>query len=139
MFRFRQIDTQQCTLAELLSKVIKGRLGFNEPTIACGANLLYEEGEGCDEDLQENLPRVISQCPGGGIVDGSMLNISDFTQDLEVNLLVKHIDNAALEKIESAATDLFILEGKDAFEQRQVCIHKCTAHNHITHLRISPM
>lgn len=64
--------------------MIKGRLGFNAPTISVGANVLYEEGEDCDEELQENLPLLLSQCPGGGISDGAIVTVDDFTQDLKV-------------------------------------------------------
>lgn len=67
-----------------MQKVIKGRLGFNEPTIAVGANLLYEEGEDCDEDLKENLVLKLAECPGGGIQDGFIVTIDDFTQNLQV-------------------------------------------------------
>jgi hypothetical protein len=67
-----------------VQKVVKGRLGFNEPTISVGSNLLYEEGEGCDEELAENLVLKLSECPGGGIQDGSIVTVDDFTQNLQV-------------------------------------------------------
>jgi hypothetical protein len=79
----------------LLSKVIKGKLGFNEPTISIQHDIIYEEGEDCDEDLKENLKKLLEECPAGGIKDGTILTISDFTQDLEVNkqnLLVSFAD-----------------------------------------------
>lgn len=49
-----------------------------------GSNLLYEEGEGCDEELAENLVLKLSECPGGGIQDGSIVTVDDFTQNLQV-------------------------------------------------------
>jgi hypothetical protein len=63
---------------------VKGKLGINEPTLIVGSNVLYEEGDDADEELQANLSLVLDSCPGGGIVDGSVVNISDYTQDLEV-------------------------------------------------------
>lgn len=73
------------TLGEVVTRVLKAKLGFNEPTIMQGYNCLYEEGEGADEDLQSNLALVLASCPAGGVVDGSQLEIEDFTQNLEVS------------------------------------------------------
>lgn len=47
---------------------------------------LHCTGDGADEDLQENLPLQLSACPAGGVVDGTVLEISDFTQNLDVSL-----------------------------------------------------
>lgn len=74
----------ETTLGEVVTRVIKAKLGFNEPTIMQGSNCLYEEGEGADEDLQANLTLMLAQCPAGGVVDGAQLEIEDFTQNLEV-------------------------------------------------------
>ena len=49
-----------------------------------GHSILYEEGEDADEDLKDNLKLIMSDCPAGGLTDGSELTIEDFTQDLEV-------------------------------------------------------
>lgn len=43
-------------------------------------------GDGADEDLQENLPLKLSECPAGGVVSGTVLEISDFTQNLDVRV-----------------------------------------------------
>ncbi len=48
-----------------------------------GSSLIYEEGDDAD-DFQEILARQLSACPAGGIIDGSMLTVEDFTQNLEV-------------------------------------------------------
>jgi hypothetical protein len=60
-------------------------LGFNEPTVLLGSSFLYEEGDGADEDLRENLPLALAQCPAGGVKDGSLLTVEDFTQKLSVS------------------------------------------------------
>lgn len=113
-----QIDVEKTTLDTLVTKVIKSKLGFNEPMISMGSNILYEEGEDCDEDLKDNLPLLLAKCPGGGIQDGAVLSISDFTQDLEMTMVVRHVNQEEFEKQEATAVDLFILEGQDAFAQR---------------------
>lgn len=66
--------------------MIKSKLGFNEPTVMMGSCSLHEEGDGADEDLLENLPLKLSALPAGGIQDGCVLSIEDFTQDLSVSL-----------------------------------------------------
>lgn len=115
------LDTTQTTLARLVDKVLKGKLGFNAPSISQGANILYEEGDDADEDLQDNLPLLLSACPGGGILDGAILEVSDFTQNLELTLLVQHRDQETFENSEDTAiaADLFILEGQEAHAQRK--------------------
>lgn len=112
------IDTEKTTLQELLTKVLKGRLGFNETNIMADSSILYEEGEDCDEDLAANLPLFLANCPAGGIKDSTMLTIEDFSQKLEVKLLVKHMDAELLAKDEATATDMFLLEGQAAYQQR---------------------
>ena len=47
------------TLQEMLDRVLKRRLGINEPTVSLAATTLYEEGDGADERLRVNLPKVL--------------------------------------------------------------------------------
>lgn len=89
-----QIDVKVTSLKELVTLVLKGKLGFNEPTISVGASGLYEEGEDADEDLAANLVLMLNQCPGGGVQDGTLLTVEDLSQDLEVRILVEHRDRA---------------------------------------------
>lgn len=112
-----QIDTKKTTLETLLTKVIKGRLGFNEPNILTDATILYEEGDDCDEDLKDNLPLLLVDCPAGGIRDQTLLTIEDFSQKLEVKLLVQHVEEEELAKEESTAVDLFRLGGQPIVQQ----------------------
>jgi uncharacterized protein (DUF1697 family) len=68
-----------------LTKILKGKLGFNEPSIILqSGSILYEEGEDADESLRDNLALALNNCPGGGIVDGTVFSVEDFTQDLTV-------------------------------------------------------
>ena len=66
-------------------------MGFNEPIVMLGSSFLYEEGEGADEDLRDNLPLPLTQCPAGGVRDGTLLTLEDFTQKLNVSNFVPHI------------------------------------------------
>ena len=60
-----QIDTEKATLGDLLKYVVKGKLGFNQPSVRVGHSGLYEEGEDADEDLVANLPKMLCDCPAG--------------------------------------------------------------------------
>jgi hypothetical protein len=84
------IDTKTATLRDLVTLVLKGKLGFNAPSVSVGPDPIYEEGEGCDEDLADNLPLPLDQCPAGGVRDGSELTIGDFTQDMDIILQIHH-------------------------------------------------
>eukprot|EP00605_Chrysophyceae_sp_TOSAG23-4_P001648 GSChrysophyteH1.ASY1.ANO1.1809.1 assembled CDS len=84
------IDTNAETLDYLVTKVLKGNLGFNTPNVTCGADPIYEEGDDCDEDLRKNLPKLLSECPAGGIKQDTELTVDDFSQDLSVVIMVKH-------------------------------------------------
>eukprot|EP01038_Epipyxis_sp_PR26KG_P011518 gene11518-15431_t len=77
-----QIDVFESTLEEMVTKVIKKKLGFNTPTIMIDSSSVYEEGEGADDDLKDNLKLKLANCPCGGIKDGSIIMVEDFTQEL---------------------------------------------------------
>lgn len=53
------LDTDTLTLQDLVDKVLKRRLGINEPTVGLGSTTLYEEGEGADERLEVNLVKLL--------------------------------------------------------------------------------
>ena len=107
------------TLGDLVSRVVKGRLGCNEPTLMVGANCLYEEGEDADEDLLDNLPLRLENCPAGGITDGAVVVVDDYSQHLQLQLLVRHVPAAVLATMgEGPAADLFAVEGQAAFQQK---------------------
>jgi len=133
-----QIDVHNTTLGEVVAKVIKTKLGFNEPMVMVGSDFLYEEGEGADEDLADNLALTLSSCPAGGIVDGSVLVVEDFTQKLEVRIVIRHVSNEEFKRMaaeaeekansnsnnsssstSTLADDLFILGGQAAFAKTQ--------------------
>ena len=61
------INTETCTLQELIDKVVKKGLGFNAPTIMIDSNTIYEEGQGADEAFLQNLPKILCNLPCAGI------------------------------------------------------------------------
>ena len=98
--------------------VVKGKLGFGVPTINIGHTGLYEEGDGCDEELADNLPKLLSECPAGGIHDGSVLSLSDFVSDLEVKVVVRHVDESSFDEKENP--EKFLILGQAEFEKKQL-------------------
>ena len=97
-----EIDTNIATLDVLVQKVIKGRLGFNEPSIMIQDSIIFEEGEDAGDSMSENLHLVLSACPGGGIHDGSIFALTDFSQDLDITVLVRHVDDSSFNDEENS-------------------------------------
>ncbi|KAF0716775.1 Aste57867_2671 [Aphanomyces stellatus] len=79
-------------LQTLVDEVLKKKLGMNEPTISIGANTIYEEGDDAEESLRANLPKKLIDLPGGGLIDGSIITVEDFSQDFTCSLRMKHLD-----------------------------------------------
>lgn len=87
------LNTQEWSLDMLLSRVIKKELGFQEPTILVGGDIVYEEGEDIDpSEYAINLPKKLVNLPSGGVTHGSVIRIEDYSQDLEVDVNVSHKD-----------------------------------------------
>ncbi|CAM9302316.1 unnamed protein product, partial [Chrysoparadoxa australica] len=84
------LDTTAFTFQMLVDKVLKKRLGINEPTVGIGFDVVYEEGEGAETSLAKNLPKRLADMPGGGIKDGTQVSVEDFSQDLTINLIIYH-------------------------------------------------
>ena len=83
------VDIKTWTVGKFLDLVLKKHLGFNEPTIAVGANVIYEEGEDADEDLKINLEKKLNDyCDS----ECSEWNIEDFSQDLDLTIIINHKD-----------------------------------------------
>jgi len=110
------IDTSTWTLDEFIHKVLKKRLGFNAPTIMVGDDIVHEEGEGADTDAYGiNGPKKLLALPCGGIKDGTAVRIEDFTQDLEVDMLVCHREDWD----EEEEPDGFLLGGAKSVQATQ--------------------
>ncbi|KAL3756820.1 hypothetical protein ACHAWU_000462 [Discostella pseudostelligera] len=95
------LNTNLWTLEMLLSRIIKKELGFAAPTIMVGEDIVYEEGEDIDPaEYASNLVKTLVALPGGGMGHGSSLRIEDFTQDLEVEVIVTHKENFVVKEDE---------------------------------------
>ena len=110
-----QIDTEMSTLEFFVEAVLKKKLAFKEPTINVESNTIYEEGEGAEERLRVNLSKKLSLCPGGGISDGSMVTISDYSQDLDVEIIIKHKSNEKFD--EEKVAEQFAIIGEKEFSR----------------------
>ena len=84
------LNVNKWTLRDLLDRVLKKDLGFECPTILLNDDIVYEEGEGADASFEVNLDKLLPKLPSGGIQDGTMFRVEDFTQDLEVDVAVTH-------------------------------------------------
>ncbi|GBG29498.1 Ubiquitin-activating enzyme, putative [Hondaea fermentalgiana] len=86
------VDTSKFTFGDLIDRVLKGRLGVNLPSIMLDASELYAEGDGLDEDevefFEANKPKALADCPAGGIKEGTIVDVEDFSQDMKFKVLV---------------------------------------------------
>jgi len=86
------LNLDNWTLKDFIDKVLKKDLGFEEPSVLIEDSGIWEEGEDADPSFVRNLAKPLKDLPGGGIVDGSLVLVEDFTQDLTVELAVTHRD-----------------------------------------------
>lgn len=85
------LDVQKWTLERLLKTVVKGRLGFEAPTVSIDGDFIWEEGEGADsEEFMVNLPKTLNMLPCGGIQHGTIIELDDATQKLKIQVSVMH-------------------------------------------------
>ena len=85
------LNVEEWTLQEFLKRIVKGRLGFEEPTLMLQGDFIWEEGDGADEDeFKMNLPKKLSELPCGGIKHGTVLEIDDNSQNLCIQVAVTH-------------------------------------------------
>ncbi|GKZ01202.1 hypothetical protein MPSEU_001071600 [Mayamaea pseudoterrestris] len=87
------MNVNNWTFAEFLEKIVKQELGFAEPSVMIEGNCVWEEGEGADvESFGENAGKMLTALPYGGIKNGATLLIDDFSQELEVEIVVTQQD-----------------------------------------------
>lgn len=85
------LNVETWTLQDLLTRVIKKDLGFETPTLMLDGDMIYEEGDDADTDaFAPNLVKVLTKLPCGGIQNGTILRVEDFSQDLEVDVCITH-------------------------------------------------
>jgi len=85
------INVNNWTLQDLLDKIIKKDLGFEEPTVMIDGDIIWEEGQDADrEGFVINLAKKLSALPCGGIQHGTVFSVEDFSQDMMVDVAVTH-------------------------------------------------
>ncbi len=115
------LTTTHWTLQDLLTKVLKHELGFEQPTLMIEGDMIWEEGEGADSAFYTpNLSKLLPLLPSGGIQHGTVIRVEDFSQELEVDVCFHHVDTwpenvdedeAARENIRGNDEHLFIVGG----------------------------
>lgn len=84
------LNVEEWTLQDFLQRIVKQRLGFEEPTLMLGGDFIWEEGDGAEDDYQVNLPKKLTDLPCGGIQHGTVLEIDDNSQNLSIQVSVTH-------------------------------------------------
>ena len=90
-----KINVTKWTLQDFIQKLCKQEFGFEFPSITMDntGNCIWEEGEGADTEAYEmNLTKKIPNLPCGGIVNGSVITVEDYTQDLTVDIAITHVE-----------------------------------------------
>lgn len=82
------LNVDEWTLRDFLAKIVKGRLGFEEPTLMLQGDFIWEEGDGAEDEFQMNLPKKLSGLPCGGIQHGTVLEIDDNSQNLSIQVAI---------------------------------------------------
>ncbi len=58
------LNCDKDTLQSLVTNVLKGRLGINEPSITIGSNIIYEEGQNAEFCLKVSENHVACMSEG---------------------------------------------------------------------------
>ncbi|XP_051146915.1 SUMO-activating enzyme subunit 2 [Andrographis paniculata] len=96
-----EINTHRSKLRDLVERIVKAKLGMNLPLIMHGYDLLYEDGDGLDEDevanYAANLDKVLSELPSP-VTGGTILTVEDLQQELKCSVNIKHREEFDEEK-----------------------------------------
>uniref|UniRef100_A0A0D9X0Y3 SUMO-activating enzyme subunit n=1 Tax=Leersia perrieri TaxID=77586 RepID=A0A0D9X0Y3_9ORYZ len=88
-----EVNTKTTKLREVIDKIIKGKLGMNLPLVMIGSTLVFEDGDGLEEDEAANyalnLEKFLAELPAP-VVDGTKLTVEDFHQELSCSINIKH-------------------------------------------------
>lgn len=122
------IDTKVTTLREFLTNVVNGALGFTAPCIDNGEGFLFEEERDEDEDDEEYeqklsfLPIPMSKLVGGGLRDGTVVQIIDFSQDLKKDLSIIHRDKSEFDEEKHPKFFELLIDSKKAKPEPAVTV-----------------
>lgn len=86
------LNTATTTLKDVVDKVIKGTWSIANFTLSNGRQFLYEETEDLEEDeIEDNarfLGMLLKDLPGGAIVNGTDISVTDDDSSLKVPVFV---------------------------------------------------
>jgi ubiquitin-like 1-activating enzyme E1 B len=107
------LNVEKWKLQQFLAEIVKKKLGFEEPTIMLDGDIIYEEGDGADTAMySSNLDKSLPALPCGGIQNGTVLRIEDFSQDLEVDVAVTNCNEWEPEDDEEVDEMKFVVGGE---------------------------
>ena len=119
------VDTEKVTFEQFVQKIVKETWKFTEFIVDNGSGFLYEEGDFLEEDEilvnSKYLQMPLKDLPGGGIVNNTLVTVTDEGSSLKVPVMVSHCDGPMLldgsldQARKSAARD----EAKKAEEERK--------------------
>ncbi|XP_042397907.1 SUMO-activating enzyme subunit 2-like isoform X1 [Zingiber officinale] len=96
-----EVNTRTTTLRDIVEKIIKVKLGMDLPMVMQARTLIYEAGDGLEEDVAANyalnLNKSLANLPAP-VTDGTMLTVEDFQQELKCHINIKHRDDFDEEK-----------------------------------------
>lgn len=104
------LDTANFLLRDFVDVVLKRKLGFASPAVDKGDSGLVDAD---DERLEANLALALDKLPGGGVSDGTVLTVSDFVSDLELDVVVRHRPESHFDEKKNAEK-ILVLSGPDA-------------------------
>ncbi|CAM0906525.1 unnamed protein product [Alopecurus aequalis] len=113
------VNTKETKLREVVDKIIKSKLGMNLPLIMVGSTLVFEDGDGLEEDEAANyalnLDKVLAALPAP-VINGTKLTVEDFQQELKCSINIKHREEFDEEK----EPEGMVLSGWSAPAEKQV-------------------
>lgn len=114
-----EVNTKTIKLREVIDKIIKSKLGMNLPSVMIGSTLVFEDGDGLEEDEAANyalnLEKVLAELPAP-VINGTKLTVEDFQQELSCSINIKHREEFDEEK----EPDGMVLSGWSAPVEKQV-------------------
>jgi len=88
-----KINTATSTLDLLINKVLKEKIAMNEPSIMVDSDIMYECGEGLEEDEKEHNNRQLKKfLKDVRINHNSIIEIGDQSQDLNLKISIIHCE-----------------------------------------------
>jgi len=82
-----EADLAKLTLGTFIEKFVKKELGMTEPSAECKGGLLYEAGEGLEEDeLERYKERLLKTMKDNGVGEKDVMTFEDYLQNFRVQI-----------------------------------------------------